>query len=409
MKYKNMKKQLGLTLFLTFIACTWAYAQLTLSNTNPAQTITFDATLSGVNNGQFTASGFSPTPSGGQLDSDAWAVTGLSEGALAFGGTNTVGDFARSTSTGGVTTGGIYAFETAAGDYCLGVQPGGADFTPGSFTLRIQNTGSTAITELSIAYEIKVYNNEGRASAFNFEHSTDDIDINYTPVSALDYTSPVAADALPAWQTVNRSITLTGLNIAPGGYYYLRWTSDDAGGSGSRDELGLDDISVSAVFSLPAPEIDVRGNGISIVSGDATPSIADNTDFGAVEAGFGSKTHTFTIHNTGSADLNLTGSPRVTISGPHAADFSVTVLPSTPIAPGSSTSFQITFTPSALGTRSATVSIANDDTNENPIPLPYGEPAATPPNPTSLPILPLLIRSIFLTSTIRQRTSRQQA
>ncbi|WP_288004693.1 hypothetical protein [Thermonema sp.] len=79
-----MKKQLGLTLFLTFIACTWAYAQLTLSNTNPAQTITFDATLSGVNDGQFAGSGFSPAPSGGQLDSDAWAVTGLSDGAPCF-------------------------------------------------------------------------------------------------------------------------------------------------------------------------------------------------------------------------------------------------------------------------------------------------------------------------------------
>lgn len=263
---------------------------------------------------------------------------------------------------GGVGTGGIYAFQTAAGDYCLGVQPIGTDFTPGSFILRIQNTGSTAITELSIAYEIKVYNDQGRASTFNFEHSADDV--TYVPEVALDYTSPAGADASPAWQTVTRSITISGLNIAPGAYYYLRWTSNDAGGSGSRDELGLDDISVSAVFF--GPEIDVRGNGISIVSGDATPSVADNTDFGAVEAGFGSRAHTFTIHNTGSVDLNLTGTPRVSISGPAAGDFAVTALPSTPIPAGGSTSFQITFTPSALGTRSATVSIANDDANENP-------------------------------------------
>ncbi|WP_169737655.1 choice-of-anchor D domain-containing protein [Thermonema rossianum] len=357
-----MKKQLGLTLFLTFIACTWSYAQLSLSNTNPAQVITFDATVAGVNNAQFDGSGFTPSPVAGQLDSDAWAVTGLSDGALAFGGSATAGDFARGARNGGVGTGGIYAFQTAAGDYCLGVQPIGTDFTPGSFILRIQNTGSTAITELSIAYEIKVYNDQGRASTFNFEHSADDV--TYVPEVALDYTSPAGADASPAWQTVTRSITISGLNIAPGAYYYLRWTSNDAGGSGSRDELGLDDISVSAVFF--GPEIDVRGNGISIVSGDATPSVADNTDFGAVEAGFGSRAHTFTIHNTGSVDLNLTGTPRVSISGPAAGDFAVTALPSTPIPAGGSTSFQITFTPSALGTRSATVSIANDDANENP-------------------------------------------
>ncbi len=42
----------------------------------------------------------------------------------------------------------------------------------------------------------------------------------------------------------------------------------------------------------------------------------------------GSVTQTFTIANTGSGDLNLTGSPRVQISGANAADFTVTTQPS---------------------------------------------------------------------------------
>lgn len=76
---------------------------------------------------------------------------------------------------------------------------------------------------------------------------------------------------------------------------------------------------------------------------------------------------TFTIENTGAATLNLTGSsPYITIDGTHAADFSVTSIPSNTISASGSTTFQITFNPSAIGTRSATISIVNDDADENP-------------------------------------------
>ena len=77
--------------------------------------------------------------------------------------------------------------------------------------------------------------------------------------------------------------------------------------------------------------------------------------------------HTFTILNSGSAELNLTGSPIVSISGSHASDFSVTTQPTSPVAAsGGSTTFTIEFAPSAIGLRAATVSIANDDADENP-------------------------------------------
>ncbi|MBT8273333.1 MAG: choice-of-anchor D domain-containing protein, partial [Bacteroidia bacterium] len=117
----------------------------------------------------------------------------------------------------------------------------------------------------------------------------------------------------------------------------------------------------------PAPEMNVQGNAISIVDGDTTPAIADDTDYGNVDITTGLVTHTFTIQNTGAIPLNLTGaSPYVVISGAHAADFAVTVIPATPIAAGGSTTFDITFNPSALGLRTATLTIANDDSDENP-------------------------------------------
>ncbi|AYQ34596.1 BspA family leucine-rich repeat surface protein [Runella sp. SP2] len=115
-------------------------------------------------------------------------------------------------------------------------------------------------------------------------------------------------------------------------------------------------------------EINLKSNNVSIADGDITPSINDHTDFGTQSLGTGAVVRTFTIENTGAGVLNLTGSPnKVVISGTHAADFTVNVQPASPIAASSgSTTFQIAFIPSAGGLRKATVSIANDDADENP-------------------------------------------
>jgi surface protein len=113
-------------------------------------------------------------------------------------------------------------------------------------------------------------------------------------------------------------------------------------------------------------EINLRGNGLSIVSGDITPSTTDHTDFGTLNTVSGSIVRTFTIENTGANTLSLSGSPIINITGANASDFVVTVIPSASLTASGTTTFQITFTPSAVGLRKATVSIANDDSNENP-------------------------------------------
>jgi hypothetical protein len=114
------------------------------------------------------------------------------------------------------------------------------------------------------------------------------------------------------------------------------------------------------------PEMDVSGNSVPVVDGDDTPSVTDHTDFGKVGAPLGSVSYTYTIENLGIAELNLTGDPLVELSGVNASDFSVTSQPSSAIAAEASTSFTVTFDPSADGLRVAEISIANDDSDENP-------------------------------------------
>jgi alpha-tubulin suppressor-like RCC1 family protein len=128
---------------------------------------------------------------------------------------------------------------------------------------------------------------------------------------------------------------------------------------------GQHTLAVVAAPPPPAPIITVTGNGVTIANGDTTPSLTDGTDFGRAVTGEGTVVRTFTVQNIGNAPLNLTGSPNVAVSGPHAADFSVTLQPSSPVATNGTTTFQVTFTPGAYGLRTVTLSIGND-TDQNP-------------------------------------------
>ncbi len=113
------------------------------------------------------------------------------------------------------------------------------------------------------------------------------------------------------------------------------------------------------------PDIDVRGRDVSIVNGDDTPSRSDATDFGSKTVGE-TTGEMWMIYNTGTATLNLTGTPKIQISGPHAADFKFLNIYNSTLAPGANTEVDMAFTPSAPGLRTATITIPNDDPDENP-------------------------------------------
>jgi hypothetical protein len=220
-----------------------AFAQIAVADENPV-VIDFQT---------FQGAGFAPTPSAGQLDSDEFAIAGLSDGDVGFGGTGTSGDFARGVSAGSETTGGVYGYNDGLNAArWLFIQPSGSDFTPGTLTVRFENTNpSLTITTLEIEYSIKVYNDQARANSFNLAYTENcSGSPSYTSVGSLDYTSPEAADGSPAWTTIPRSTTLVSLNIPPGQTFCLQFSSADVSGSGSRDEIGIDDISVAAT-NLP--------------------------------------------------------------------------------------------------------------------------------------------------------------
>ncbi|MFN8303116.1 MAG: choice-of-anchor D domain-containing protein [Saprospiraceae bacterium] len=163
------------------------------------------------------------------------------------------------------------------------------------------------------------------------------------------------------------SATSTSTTYTPtagevGGTVTLTWTTSDPDGAGPCTA-----VSSNATLTVGNGEIGIEGNGNPIADNDLMPSVSDNTDFGNALVTGGMVTRTFTVKNTSlSCPLALNGSPLVLVSGVDAADFNVTVSPASTVPANSSTTFTIVFDPSATGLRTATVIVANDDTDENP-------------------------------------------
>jgi endonuclease I len=127
-------------------------------------------------------------------------------------------------------------------------------------------------------------------------------------------------------------------------------------------------------YVAPAREINVKVNGTTVLNNDTY--IVGNTAATSV-----------TIENSGVSNLTLSG---VTFSGTNAAEFSINLTNGTVSGLGSN-NYTLSFSPAGTGTRLATISIANDDSDENPYVIHlYGigtnnlatEPTANPTNLT---------------------------
>lgn len=204
-----------------------------------------------------------------------------------------------------------------------------------SKTFRIENLGTTALNITSISF---VGGNLG-----DFSLSGISLPATVGIGLSLDFTitfSPTAAGVR------NTTVTIVNDDNDENPYTYL------IQGTG---------VVVAAI------DMNVTGNGQSILDNSIYPTGTNHTAFGVATVGVSTVVRTFTIENLGSTDLSLTGTPYVTISGANASDFSVTSQPSTNTISGSSSiTFMVTFNPASPGSKFATITIANNDPDENP-------------------------------------------
>lgn len=135
--------------------------------------------------------------------------------------------------------------------------------------------------------------------------------------------------------------------------------------TGDFDIYWIDDLRL--VGYTNNPEIEVLGANNNIADGSNTVSSTNNTDFGLYDINSGVKTRTYTIRNNGGSNLILGAAP-VSFLGGSSSTFTIQSQPAPNfvLTPNATTNFTIAFNPDALVTTTATISIASNDTDENP-------------------------------------------
>lgn len=158
--------------------------------------------------------------------------------------------------TGSSNSGDTYSFGLASNsDRALGgLQSGSVEPTIGAKVTN--NTGST-INNLFISYTGETWRvgAANRSDQLDFQYSINATSLTtgtWTDFNGLDYANPGQATGSGSIQhSANISDVITGLNIANGASFWIRWTDFNA--SGSDDGMAIDDISIKPCGTVAAP------------------------------------------------------------------------------------------------------------------------------------------------------------
>ena len=184
------------------------------------------------------------------------AITTLPSG-WTFLETGTNANTTYAADNGGLNGGNTYSFGTTSATERSfgGIQSGTVIPTIGASY--INNTGGI-INTLAISYTGEQWRIGvlARVDRLDFSYSTDATSLTvgtYTGVSALNFTAPVTTGtvgALDGNATANKTaiaFTITGLSIANGTTFWIRW--NDFNATGADDGLAIDDFSITATGS----------------------------------------------------------------------------------------------------------------------------------------------------------------
>lgn len=225
--------------------------------------------------------------------------------------------------------------------------------TPTQFTYA-QGQGPSAAQSVTVSGTNLASNITVSVPASNWEISTNAA--FETPASSIILT-----------KNVSNAVASTAIYIRlkeglPQGQYDFSTTTDLQVTSTNAVTRSAD---LNGEVTEPKAELLVKGvystGGTSnvIVNGDITPSILDNTEFASQNIG-DSQTKTFRLESVGGLSLDVTS-----ISLDNTGDFFVTASPPYNIASHAYQDFTITFRPTAVGDRTAVVTIASSDLSDS--------------------------------------------
>lgn len=185
------------------------------------------------------------------------------------------------------------------------------------------------------------------------DHTNQTIE-NWQPYSVNLVLSDPTGTAIPALTPAPSIIDFTDWSPLVAKSYLKLYLNN----AGNRYIVG----EIKSVSSTFQPEISVQQPAGVELTDAKSPR-----NFGGVAVGKTSAARTFVIRNTGNGTLS---GLKINKSGLHKAEFVAGPLSATTLAPGGRATFKVSFKPKAKGARSAKISIANNDANENPFDIP---------------------------------------
>lgn len=340
-------------------ACATSTTTLSLSPTSfqPGSSATIAITVA-------AGSGFAGTPTG--------TVTLVQGGTNTVLGTYTLTAGAINTSSTTLPAGSYTVTANYAGDatfeaststaVTLTVGTPAVSLTPTSLTFASQNVGSSS-TAQSITLK-----NTGTAPLTG-------VAVSLKGASPGDYSDTTTCGASLA-AAASCTISVTFKPTATGSRTATVSVADNA--TGSPQSVALSGTAVAPVTITPASLI-----------------------FASTTVGSSSATQAITVKNTGAVAIT---SIAISITGANSADFSDTTTCAATLAVGASCAITVTFKPTAAGTRTASVSIADNVTGSPQTVALTGTAAAAP-----APKVTLSTSSLTFASTILGSSSPAQA
>lgn len=175
----------------------------------------------------------------------------------------------QAANSGASITGGFYNWATNPGtDRALGFMTSGSYPSPNSIMAYYRNTTGSTVTSITVSFQIERYRINTDPFSLSLFSSTDGsawTARNAGDISTGTFLTGASAYTFSSPQTLVRTVTITGLNIANNGDFYLRWVFTT--GTNSQG-IGLDDVRVFAGTATPLLSADLDDR-ISVDNGVA--------------------------------------------------------------------------------------------------------------------------------------------
>ncbi len=186
--------------------------------------------------------------------------TGWRHGEVWTAGSSALTEAAGTSGTGVITEGAV----GGAYNWANGVTGTATDRAPGFLSAAgflgigywpspsymgyafINQTGET-IRALDLSWSYEKYRSGTRAFNWSFSHGTVATSLTADPAGAQSYAADADKAVVNPSSSVAKSFRLSGLSIAPGSTYYLRWAYTGTGGSSNAQGLAIDDFSITPI------------------------------------------------------------------------------------------------------------------------------------------------------------------